>query len=117
MPDRGIENLHVPGADKPMLKGLDLSVSKGEVHALMGPNGSGKVLCSHHADDERCATKLLWTRVQGGVIGALARTTLAELVAFAANELPSLPSPSEGLTTGPISRSRTSTSAPATSRS
>jgi DNA-binding IscR family transcriptional regulator len=35
------------------------------------------------ADDGRgCATKLLWTRVQGGVINSLKGTTLAELVAF-----------------------------------
>jgi Rrf2 family cysteine metabolism transcriptional repressor len=44
----------------------------------------GKVLCSHESDgDGACATKLLWTRVQGGVTKALAGTTLAELVEFA----------------------------------
>ena len=43
----------------------------------------GRVLCSHHADGENCATKLLWTRVQVGVIRSLQRTTLAELVGFA----------------------------------
>ena len=43
----------------------------------------GRVLCSHVEDDHQgCATRLLWTRVQGGVIKALAHTTLAELVAF-----------------------------------
>ena len=42
-----------------------------------------KVLCSHHSDGEHCATKLLWTRVQMGVIKSLQRTTLAELVEFA----------------------------------
>ena len=43
----------------------------------------GRVLCSHIDDHGHgCATKLLWTRVQGGVIKALAQTTLAELVAF-----------------------------------
>jgi Rrf2 family protein len=45
----------------------------------------GKVLCSHEDDGDRaCATKLLWTRVQGGVSKALAGTTLAELVEFGA---------------------------------
>jgi Rrf2 family protein len=44
----------------------------------------GRVQCSHHdADAQHCATKLLWTRVQLGVIKSLQRTTLAELVAFA----------------------------------
>lgn len=43
----------------------------------------GRVLCSHHTDGDHCATKLLWTRVQLGVISSLQRTTLAELVAFA----------------------------------
>lgn len=37
-----IENLHVKTEDREILKGVDLAVSKGELHALMGPNGSGK---------------------------------------------------------------------------
>src|SRR3954469_2806774 len=48
----------------------------------------GRVLCSHvGGDGQGCATKLLWTRVQGGVIRALAQTTLAELVAFHARQV------------------------------
>jgi Rrf2 family transcriptional regulator, cysteine metabolism repressor len=44
----------------------------------------GKVLCSHETDGDRaCATKLLWTRVQGGVNKALSGTSLADLVEFA----------------------------------
>ena len=47
----------------------------------------GKVSCSHEDDgDQLCATKLLWTRVQGGVSRALTGTTLAELVAFAGQD-------------------------------
>jgi Rrf2 family protein len=49
---------------------------------------NARVLCSHHDDGELCATKLLWTRVHGGVIRALQSTTLAELVAFTQREQP-----------------------------
>ncbi|GIK76990.1 MAG: ABC transporter ATP-binding protein [Actinomycetes bacterium] len=42
MADLEINNLHVSAEGKEILKGLDLGVSRGEVHALMGPNGSGK---------------------------------------------------------------------------
>lgn len=37
-----IQNLHVEIAGKEILKGLDLTVKSGEIHALMGPNGNGK---------------------------------------------------------------------------
>ena len=53
------------GADRP----------DGLLHAR--GRGTGRICCSHEADgDVACSTKLLWTRVQGGITRALAGTTL-----------------------------------------
>ena len=37
-----IHKLTATVADKPILKGLDLTINAGEIHAIMGPNGAGK---------------------------------------------------------------------------
>jgi Rrf2 family cysteine metabolism transcriptional repressor len=68
------------------------------VQALEGPiapmecfhvEREGRVLCSHEIDaGQACATKLLWTRVQGGVTKALGGTTVADLVEFTHDDEP-----------------------------
>jgi Rrf2 family protein len=68
------------------------------VQALEGPiapmecfevDSEGRVLCSHETDGDRaCATKLLWTKVHGGITQALNGTTLADLVEFADSHNP-----------------------------
>ena len=53
-----------------------------------GKEEGTRVSCSHGSDETHCATKLMWTRVQMGVIRSLQRTTLAELVEFAQSDRP-----------------------------
>ena len=37
-----VKNLHASVEDREILKGINLTVSRGQVHAIMGPNGAGK---------------------------------------------------------------------------
>lgn len=37
-----VKNLHAGIEEKQILKGLNITINKGEVHAIMGPNGTGK---------------------------------------------------------------------------
>ncbi len=37
-----INDLHVNAKEKEILKGIDLEIKKGEIHVIMGPNGSRK---------------------------------------------------------------------------
>jgi len=47
MPDLIIRNLHASIDGAEILRGVDLELSRAEVHAIMGPNGSGKSTLAH----------------------------------------------------------------------
>jgi len=47
MSDLDIRDLHVSIEGKEILKGVNLMISRGEVHAIMGPNGTGKSTLSY----------------------------------------------------------------------
>jgi len=57
-----IKNLHVNVEDKEILKGIDLIINKGEIHVIMGPNGSGKTTTAN-----AILNNPLYNKVEGNI--------------------------------------------------
>ena len=56
-----IKNLYASVSKKKILNGLNLSIKKGELHAIMGPNGSGKHYVGRSEFAVRCLRKIhIW---------------------------------------------------------
>jgi len=92
-----IKDLRVSISGKPILKGLTLSVAQGEVHALMGPNGSGKTSLAYtlmgHPDYKVDSGSVTWRGVdllKGATPQGMPPDKRARLGLFLAFQYPSV---------------------------
>lgn len=58
-----IKDLYVNANEKEILKGINLSINKGEIHVIMGPNGSGKTTTAN-----AILNNLEYTKQKGNII-------------------------------------------------
>jgi len=84
-----IEDLHVNVDEKPILRGLSLTVRAGEMHAIMGTNGAGKSTLAHFLSGREGYTHVSGTvRFEGQDLLALAPEERARAGVFLAFQYP-----------------------------
>ena len=81
-----IKNLHVSIEDKEILKGVNLTIDQGEIHAIMGPNGTGKSTLAYalmgHPSYEVTAGEVLFKGVNILELAPDERSRLGLFLAF-----------------------------------
>ena len=84
-----IKDLHVNAEEKEILKGIDLKVNKGEIHVIMGPNGSGKTTTANAILNNPVYTKTNGTiEFEGENINDLKTDEIARKGIFMSFQLP-----------------------------
>ena len=84
-----IEDLCVNAEEKEILKGINLNINKGEIHVIMGPNGSGKTTTANAILNNPVYTKIKGTvKFEGENINDLKTDEIARKGIFMSFQLP-----------------------------
>ena len=78
-----IKDLYVNAEEKEILKGLNLTINKGEIHVIMGPNGAGKSTLANVILNNPEYTKIKGTvELEGENINSLSTDQIAKKGVF-----------------------------------